>query len=68
MENDNLIETKSFDFAIRIVRLNDYLIHEKKAYVLAKQILKSGTGFGANVAEAQPAQSKADFISKMSMA
>ncbi|MBQ5970390.1 MAG: four helix bundle protein [Clostridia bacterium] len=53
---------------MRIVKLSDYLAQEKKTYVLAKQVLKSGTSIGANVAEAQHAQSKADFISKMSIA
>ena len=71
MENysaENVIEKKSFDFAVRIYFLNEYLIKEKKAYTFAKQVLKSGTSIGANIAEAQHAQSKADFISKMSIA
>ena len=59
---------KSFDFAIRIVKLYKYLCNNKKEYVLSKQVLRSGTSIGANVAEAQQAQSKADFISKLSIA
>ena len=65
---DNVIEKKSFDFAIRIVNLYKYLCKNKKEYVLSKQVLRSGTSIGANVSEAQQAQSKADFISKISIA
>ncbi len=65
---ENIIEKKSFDFAIRIVRLYKYLCDKKKEFVLSKQLLRSGTSIGANVAEAQQAQSKADFISKISIA
>lgn len=64
----SIIEKKSFDFAIRIVKLYKYLQSEKSEYVLSKQVLRSGTSIGANVAEGQQAQSKADFISKMSIA
>lgn len=64
----NIIEKKSFDFAIRIVKLYKYLCNNKKEYVLSKQVLRSGTSIGENVAEAQQAQSKADFISKLSIA
>ena len=63
-----IIEKKSFDFAIRIVRLYRYLCEKKKEFVLSKQLLRSGTSIGANVAEAQQAQSKADFVSKISIA
>ena len=65
---DNVIESKTFDFAIRIVNLYKYLCDQKKEYVLSKQVLRSGTSIGANVAEAQQAQSRLDFISKMSVA
>ena len=65
---DNLIEIKSFNFAIRIVRLYSHLCEAKKEYILSKQLLRSGTSIGANVAEAEQAQSKADFISKLSIA
>lgn len=65
---DNVIESKSFDFAIRIVNLYKYLTDKKNEYVLSKQLLRSGTSIGANVAEAEQAQSKPDFVSKMSIA
>lgn len=66
MKQDNIILDKSFDFAVRIVKLYKYLCDEKKEYVLSKQLLRSGTSVGAN--EAQAGQSKADFIAKMSIA
>ena len=65
---DNIIEAKSFRYAVRIVRLYQYLCRNKNEYILSKQLLRSGTSIGANVAEAQQAQSKADFISKLSIA
>ena len=65
---ENVIEDKSFRFAIRIVNLYRYLCKEEKEYVLSKQVLRSGTSIGANVAEAQQAQSRADFISKLNIA
>ena len=65
---DITVEQKSFQFAVRIVRLYKYLRSTKKEFVLAKQLLRSGTSIGANVAEAQQAQSRADFISKMNIA
>ena len=64
----NVVEEKSFQFAIRIVRLYRYLRSEKKEFVMAKQLLRSGTSIGANVAEAQQAQSRADFLSKINIA
>ena len=68
MDKDNLIVVKTKGFAIQIIRLYLYLSKEKNEYVLSKQILRSGTSIGANVKEATQAQSKADFISKMSIA
>ena len=65
---DNIIETKSFDFAVRIVNLYKHLTAEKKEFVLSKQLLRSGTSIGANVSEAQRGQSKADFNAKMNVA
>lgn len=64
----NPLKYKSYDFAIRIVKLSRYLQEEKKEYVLSKQLLRSGTAIGALVREAEFGQSKADFISKMSVA
>jgi len=65
---DNIVATKSYAFALRIIKLYKYLISEKKEYVLSKQILRSGTSAGANIKEAEHAQSKKDFINKMSIA
>jgi four helix bundle protein len=67
MKKSNLIVDKSFDFALRIIKLYRYLVEEKKEYVLSKQVLRSGTSIGANIHEAVEAQSKADFIHKMSI-
>ncbi|MEX0584816.1 MAG: four helix bundle protein, partial [Natronospirillum sp.] len=65
---DNQVLDRSFDFAVRVVNLNKYLAGEKKEYVLSKQLLRSGTSIGANINEAQAAQSRNDFISKMCIA
>ncbi len=65
---NNIILDKSFDFAVRIVNLNKYLVSEKKEFVLSKQVLRSGTSIGALVREAQQAESNADFIHKLSIA
>ena len=64
---DNVIENKSFQFAIRIVRLYKFLCEEKKEYILSKQLLRAGTSIGANVTESQQAQSQPDFVSKISI-
>ena len=64
----NIIEAKSFQFAIRIENLYKYLCTEQKEYDMSKQLLRSGTSIGANVAESQQAQSRPDFISKLSIA
>ena len=66
--NDNVIENKSFDFAVRIVNLHKHLSSEKKEFVLSKQLLRSATSIGANVSEALRGQSKADFSAKMCIA
>ena len=71
MQNElsgNTVVDKSFEFAVRITNLYKYMVKEHKEYVLSKQLLRSGTSIGANVAEAQRGQSKADFIAKMSIA
>jgi len=65
---ENLIKIKTYQFAVRIVKLNKFLVNEQKEYVLSKQILKSGTSIGANTEEADSGQSKKDFISKFSIA
>ncbi len=63
----NPLKDKSYQFAIRIVKLSQYLQREKKEYVLSKQLLRSGTAVGALIREAEFGQSKADFTSKMSI-
>jgi four helix bundle protein len=68
MKKDNIIQNKSFDFAIKVVSVYKFLIENKKEYVLSKQFLKSGTSIGANVEEAIGGQSQADFISKLNIA
>ena len=65
---ENTVEQKSFAFAVRIVNLSYYLRRNKKEYILSKQLLRSGTSIGANIAEAEQAQSRADFISKHNIA
>ena len=65
---ERAIQEKSFDFAVRIVKLCRFLRDEKKEFVLSKQLLRCGTSIGANVAESQQAQSKADFINKLNVA
>ena len=64
----NAIGEKSMLFAVRVVNLYRHLMRKNKELVLAKQVLRSGTSIGANVREAESAQSKADFTSKMSIA
>ena len=65
---DNIILDKSFDFAIRVIKLYKHLCDDKKEYILSKQLIRSGTSIGANINEAQAGQSKRDFIAKMSIA
>jgi len=64
----NPVREKSFAFALRVVKLAKYLEGKKKEYVLSKQVLRSGTAIGALVREAEHAESRADFIHKMSIA
>ena len=65
---ENAIEAKSFRFAVRIVKLCKYLRDTKNEYILSKQLLRSGTSIGANIAESQQAQSRPDFVSKLNIA
>src|SRR4051812_18523365 len=67
-KNKNILQEKSFLFAIRIIKLYQYLVSNKKEFVLSKQLLRSGTSIGASIREAQNAESKADFIHKLSVA
>ena len=59
---DNVVKDKSLEFAVRIVNLYKFLVNEQKEFVMSKQILRSGTSIGANIREAEQAQSRADFI------
>ena len=68
MQNDNVMEQLTIKFALRIIKLYKYLVSDKKEFVMSKQIYRSGTSIGANVAESKTAQSDADFISKLSIA
>jgi four helix bundle protein len=65
---ENVIKNKSFAFAIRIVKLYQFLCEAKKEFVLSKQLLRSGTAVGALIREAEHAESKTDFKHKMSIA
>lgn len=67
MERQNFVLEKSFEFALEIIEYAE-LLEEKKKFVISKQLLKSGTSIGANVNEAQSAESKADFIHKLKIA
>jgi len=64
---ENILKDKAYKFALRIVKLYQYLADEKKEFVMSKQILRSGTSIGANIEEANQAQSKIDFIHKLSI-
>ena len=64
MKKENILAEKSYAFAIRIIKLSQYLIAEKREYVLSKQIMRSGTSIGALVSESKFAQSQADFEHK----
>jgi len=63
----SILRDKSYKFAIRIVRLSQYLKKDKKEFELSKQILKSGTSVGASIREAEYAQSDADYFNKFSI-
>jgi len=64
---ESVLKDKSYQFALRIIKLYKYVTTEKKEYVLSKQILRCGTSIGANIEEANQAQSKQDFIHKLSI-
>lgn len=64
---ENIVASKSYKFALRIIKLYKYLVSDHIEYVLSKQILRSGTSVGALVKEAEHAQSKTDFIHKMNI-
>ena len=64
----NVVKDKSFRLAVRIVKLSQWLVKEKKEFVLSKQVLRSGTAIGALYREAEHAESKADFAHKLCIA
>jgi four helix bundle protein len=64
---ESILKTKSYKFALRIIKLAKFLNQEKKGFILSKQIIRSGTAVGALIREAEFGQSKLDFISKMSI-
>lgn len=66
--NENVVKEKSFSFALRIVKLYQFLTEERREFVLSRQLLRSGTAIGALVREAEQAESHADFIHKMAIA
>jgi four helix bundle protein len=66
--SNSIVYQKAYQFAIRIVKAYKYLNQERKEYILSKQLLRSGTSIGANIAEANGAISQADFSAKMSIA
>lgn len=68
MEKENIIQIKTFQFAVRIINFCKFLTIDKKEYIISKQILRSGTSIGANIEEAIGGQSKRDFINKVSIA
>lgn len=67
-EKNNIIEDKSFAFGVRCIKLYVYLKDHKREYDLSRQLLRSGTSIGANIKEGLYAQSRADFLSKLSIA
>lgn len=68
MKKGNIIQEKSYDFAVRIVNLYKHLSQEKKEFVLSKQLLRSGTSIGANIEETIGGQSRKDFYAKLTIA
>lgn len=67
MKNHNIVQMKSFNFALQIIQLYQKLIEEKE-FILSKQLLRSGTSIGANIEEAEAGISRKDFTAKMSIA
>lgn len=67
MEKDNIVQIKSYAFAVRIVKVYQFLCEQKKEFVLSKQLLRSGTSIGANIEEAIGGQSEKDFYAKLTI-
>jgi len=68
MKKENIVQSKSYNFAIRIVKVYKYLNEEKREFILSKQLLRSGTSIGANIEEAIGGQSRKDFFAKLTIA
>lgn len=68
MKKENIIQNKTYAFALKIIVLSKKLNHENKEFILSRQLLKSGTSIGANVEEAIGAQSRKDFYAKLTIA
>ena len=68
MMKENVVKNKSFAFAVRVIKLHQFLCEQKKEYILSKQLLRSGTSVGAMVREAEHAETKNDFKHKMGIA
>lgn len=67
MKNDNVVQIKSYAFAVRIVKVYQFLSFDKKEFVLSKQLLRCGTSIGANIEEALGGQSSKDFYAKLTI-
>ncbi|MEN8927610.1 MAG: four helix bundle protein [Flavobacteriales bacterium] len=67
MKDDNVVQIKSYDFAVKIVKTCKYLIETTKEYILSKQLMKSGTSVGANIEEAIGGQSRKEFFAKLTI-
>jgi len=67
MKKDNVVQVKSYAFAVRIVKVYKHLCDNKKEFTLSKQLLRSGTSIGANIEEAIGGQSKKDFFAKLTI-
>ncbi|CAM3885829.1 MULTISPECIES: four helix bundle protein [Flavobacterium] len=67
MKKDNVVQIKSYAFAVRIVKVYQFLCEQKKEFVLSKQLLRSGTSIGANIEEAIGGQSEKDFFAKLTI-
>lgn len=66
--DENIIKNKSYAFAVKLVKIYQFLIQDKREFILSKQLLRCGTSVGAMVREAEHAESKTDFIHKMAIA
>lgn len=68
MKSENVVQVKSYNFALRIIKVYKYLSQEKKDFILPKRLLRSGTSIGATIEESIAGQSKADFFAKLTIA